>query len=81
MTVALWIIAICEVIRALQNMVAIMATKHDLSQRDNAYAEFIKSLRQDDKQFVRNLLEEFEKQEHDHAIDGSLEEWTKDKTH
>ena len=63
MTVALWIIAICEVIRALQNMVQIMATKHDLSQRDNAYAEFIKSLRQDDKQFVRNLLEEFEKQD------------------
>lgn len=76
MTVALWIIAICEVIRALQNMVQIMATKHDLSQRDNAYAEFIKSLKQDDKQFVRNLLEEFEKQEHDPAVDGSLEDWT-----
>ena len=76
MTVALWIIAICEVIRALQNMVQIMATRHDLSQRDNAYAEFIKSLKQDDKQFVRNMLEEFEKQEHDPAVDGSIEEWT-----
>jgi hypothetical protein len=63
MTVALWIVAICEVIRSLQNMAQIMATKHDLSQRDNAYAEFIKSLKQDDKQFVRNLLEEFEKQD------------------
>ena len=76
MTVALWIIAICEVIRALQNMVPIIATKHDLSQRDNLYAEFIKSFKQDDKQFVRNLLEEFEKQEHDPAVDGSLEQWT-----
>ena len=63
MTVALWIIAICEVIRALQNMVQIMAIKHDLSQRDNAYAEFIKNIKQSDREFVRNMLEEFEKQE------------------
>lgn len=76
MTVALWIIAICEVIRALQNMVPIMATKHDLAQRDNAYAEFIKNIKQSDREFVRNMLEEFEKQEHDPAVDGSLEDWT-----
>ena len=63
MTVALWIIAICEVIRALQNMVQIVALKHDLSQRDNAYAEFIKNIKQSDREFVRNMLEEFEKQE------------------
>ena len=63
MTVALWIIAICEVIRALQNMVQIMAMKHDLSQRDNAYAEFIKNIKQSDREFVRNMLEEFEKQD------------------
>ena len=63
MTVALWIIAICEVIRALQNMVQIMAIKHDRSQRDNAYAEFIKNIKQSDREFVRNMLEEFEKLE------------------
>ena len=63
MTVALWIIAICEVIRALQNMVQIMAIKHDLSQRDNAYAEFIKNIKQSDREIVRNMLEEFEKQD------------------
>lgn len=61
--VALWIIAVCEVIRALQNMTQIRATKHDLAQRDNAYAEFIKTLKQSDKEFVRNMLEEFEKQD------------------
>ena len=66
MTVALWIIAICEVVRALQNMVQIMATKHDLSQRDNAYEEFIKSIKQSDREFVRNMLEELEKQDGDH---------------
>ena len=63
MTVALWIIAICEIVRALQNMIQIMATRHDLSQRDNAYAEFIKSLKKDDKQFVKEMLEEFERQD------------------
>ena len=63
MTVALWIIAICEVVRALQNMVQIMATRHDLKQRDNAYAEFVKSLKDTDREFVKKMLEEFEKQD------------------
>ena len=63
MTVALWIIAICEIIRALQNMVQIMATRHDLSQRDNAYAEFVKTLKKDDKQFIKDMLEELARQD------------------
>lgn len=63
MMVALWIIAICEVVRALQNMVQIMATRHDLKQRDNAYAEFVKSLKDTDREFVKKMLEEFKKQE------------------
>ena len=63
MTVALWIIAICEIIRALQNMVQIMATRHDLSQRDNAYAEFVKTIKKDDKQFIKDMLEELERQD------------------
>jgi len=62
MIIALWIIAICEVIRALQNMIQIMAIRHDQSQRDNAYAEFIKTLKKDDKQFVKEMLKEFERQ-------------------
>ena len=61
MTIALWIIAICEVIRAAQNALQLILVKRDSSQRDNAYAEFIKSLKQDDRQFVRRMLEEFEK--------------------
>lgn len=32
---------------------------------DNAYAEFVKSLKQSDKEFVRRMLEEFEKEEKD----------------
>ena len=61
MTIALWIIAVCEVIRAAQNAVQLIMVKRDSSQRDNAYAEFVKSLKQDDRQFVRRMLEEFEK--------------------
>lgn len=60
MVVALWIIAICEVVRAIQNMIQIMTIRHDTSARDNAYAEFVKSLKQTDKEFVRRMLEEFE---------------------
>lgn len=63
MKTALWIIAICEVIRATQNMVQIMTIRHDTKGRDNAYAEFVKSLKQSDRQFVRRMLDEFEKQE------------------
>ena len=63
MKTALWIIAICEVIRAAQNMVQIMTIRHDTKGRDNAYAEFIKSLKATDREFVRRVLDEFEKQE------------------
>ena len=63
METALWIIAICEVVRAAQNMVQIMTIKHDTKGRDNAYSEFIKSLKQSDREFVRRVLDEFEKQE------------------
>ena len=60
---ALWIIAICEVIRVAQNMVQIMTIRHDTKGRDNAYAEFVKSLKATDREFVRGMLDEFEKQE------------------
>ena len=63
MTVALWIIAICEVVRAAQNMIQIMTIRNDTKARDNAYAEFVKSLKVSDRQFVRELLDEFERQE------------------
>ena len=63
MKTALWIIAICEVIRAAQNMVQIMTIRHDTKGRDNAYSEFIKSLKATDREWVRRMLEEFEKQE------------------
>ena len=62
MMAAIWIIAICEVIRMLQNFIQIHMVRHDTSARDNAYAEFIKSLKSTDKEFVKRMLEEFEKE-------------------
>ena len=63
MTTALWIIAICEIIRILQNSLQLVSLIKNRGKRDNAYAEFVKSLKQTDKEFVRNLLNEFEREE------------------
>ena len=63
MTIALWIIAICEVIRALQNMVQLVHVKKSEKVSENAYREFIKSLHKTDREFVKDMLEEYEKME------------------
>lgn len=60
MRTAIWIIAICEVIRMAQNWIQIHTIRHDTKGRDNAYAEFVKSLKQSDREFVRKMLKEFE---------------------
>lgn len=63
MKVAIWIIAVCEVVRAAQNFININAIRHDAKARDNAYAEFVKSLKVNDREFVKRMLQEFEAQE------------------
>ena len=62
MNIALWIIAVCEVIRIAQNTIQLAAIKHDTDARDNAYAEFVKSLKKTDREWVRSMLEDFEKE-------------------
>lgn len=69
MKTALWIIAICEAIRAVQNLLQLLMLKRDTDARDNAYAEFVKSLKQTEKEFVRRVLDEFERSE-----DGEVRE-------
>lgn len=69
MIIAIWIIAIVEVIRAIQNHIQLMAVKHDTSARDNAYSEFVKSLKYSDREFVKRMLEEFEKGAEDREED------------
>ena len=63
MTIALWIIAICEVIRAAQNMVQLVHVKKSEKVSANAYQEFIKSLHKTDREFVNDMLKEYEKME------------------
>lgn len=72
MIIAIWIIAICEVLRMVQNALQLRMIRHDTGARDNAYAEFVKSLKTDDREMVKRLLEEYEKQygEEEHA-DGA----------
>lgn len=62
MTIAIWLIAICEIIRALQNMLSLTMVKQDTSKRSNLYEEFIRSLKSTDKEFIHDLLKEFEKE-------------------
>ena len=63
MIIALWIIAICELLRIIQNTIQLLAIHQDQAARDNAYAEFVKSLKSTDKEFVKNMLTEFERLE------------------
>lgn len=65
MKTALWIIAICEVVRAAQNALQIGMYIRDASARDNCYAEFVKSLKSSDREFVERLLKEFEENDND----------------
>ena len=74
MIVALWIIAVCEIIRAVQNMLQIGMIRHNSANMDNAYSEFVKSLKDTDREFVRKMLKEFEEQDSlKHYDDGSTE--------
>lgn len=63
MKTAIWIIAICEVIRAAQNAIQLLAMRSEKGMRENAYSEFVKSLKSTDREFVKKMLEEFMIQE------------------
>lgn len=62
MKTALYIIAICEVIRAIQNLVPMIATITERKSRVKLNNAFIDSLRQDNKEWVKSTLEEFKKE-------------------
>lgn len=60
MKIALWIIAVVETIRMIEQSLQLRLIAKDSGARDNVYAEFIKSLKMNDREFVRSMLEEFE---------------------
>ena len=59
MEIAIWIIAICEVIRAAQNLIQLAMLKRDTGKRDDVYSEFIRSLKLSDREYMINLWEKF----------------------
>ena len=65
MIVAIWIIAICEAVRVVEATIQTVMLYKDRSTRENAYAEFVKSLKWSDRQYVKRILREFE-----HEDDG-----------
>lgn len=67
MTIAIWIIAICEVTRLIQNSMQLRHLWKSEKMSANAYGEFIRHLKQSDKEFVKEMLEQFEK---DHSMEG-----------
>lgn len=58
--ICLIIIAFSEFIRVVFLAFDVARIRHDSQAKDNLYAEFIKSLKSSDKEFVRELLNEFE---------------------
>lgn len=66
MTTAIWLIAICEVVRLIQNMMQLIHLWKSEKMSESAYDEFIKHLKQSDKEFIREMLKKFEE---DHESD------------
>jgi len=63
MTIALWIIAVCSVVRIVQNSIQLRSLRRNSRSYDGALQEFVKSLNRTDKEFVREVLKEFEKEQ------------------
>lgn len=51
------VIATCEVVRIIQLELSI---RHDKKAKENIYAEFIKSLKASDREWVRQMLKKYE---------------------
>lgn len=63
MTIAIWLIAMCEIIRLIQNSMQLRHLWKSEKMSANAYEEFISHLKQSDKEFIREMLEQFEKEQ------------------
>lgn len=63
MIIAIWIIAICEFIRLIQNSLQLMMMNFERKnpQMKRATDEFIKSLNKTDKEFVEDFMEQLKR--------------------
>ena len=57
MDIAIWIIAACEVVRMAQNAVQIGLYKREQPNRENAYKEYVRNLKDMDKAFLEAIYE------------------------
>lgn len=72
MTIAIWIIAVCSMVRIIQNGIQLNMLLQERGARENAYSEFIKSLKQSDKEFGERLLDEWRRQEEDERLNKEV---------
>lgn len=63
MTIAIWLIVIIEAVRAAQNCMQLMMARQQSRLNVRATDEFIQSLKKSDREFVREMLEAYERQE------------------
>ena len=71
MTTALWIIAIVEIIRIIQNSIQLSCLLSERKLRKTLNNEFIDSLRKDNREWAEDLLKDFlREEEEDDEEDG-----------
>lgn len=63
MTTALWIIAICEMVRIIQNAIQIYTLLVDREARKDCYDEILKSVSLPDEEIAKRLLRKLEEDE------------------
>lgn len=56
MIVALWIIAICEIIRIIQYTIQLLAIRFEEDMRKMAVDEYVKSLHKSDAEFIKDFV-------------------------
>lgn len=59
MTIALWIIAICSIVRIVQNSIQLSMMIGEREQRKRLNNEFIDSLRKDNREWAEDMLQGF----------------------
>ena len=63
MTTALWIIAICEMVRMIQNAIQIYTLLVDREARKDCYDEILKSVSLPDEEIAERLMRKWEEDE------------------
>lgn len=65
MTIAIWLIVLIEAVRTIQNAMQLGMARQRTKSSERATDEFIKSLNKSDREFVKDMLEAFERNESD----------------